>query len=85
MAKDKDDPGTIDVVPKKRGRPALSEFGPMSASERKARSRQNSSLVPLPEVPTSIRDRVQKISERLGIEPRQYLIDLIAAQKLPRK
>lgn len=38
--KDKKDPGTIDGIPAKRGAPCINPLGPMTATQRKQRSRE---------------------------------------------
>lgn len=45
MAKDPLDPGTKDAFPKKRGRPAISELGPMPSAERKRKQRAGATTV----------------------------------------
>ncbi len=83
MAKDIEDPGTIDFVPNKVGRPVVnSDMGPLSPAEKMRRYRAGKKTV---RISNELWPKIELIAERMGLTPIEALESIIKKARLPKE
>ncbi len=83
MAKDIKDPGTIDFVPNKVGRPVVNpDMGPLSSAEKMRRYRAGKKTI---QISNELWPKVELIGERLGVTPIEALEQIIRKARLPKE
>jgi len=86
--KDPKDPGTVDGLPGKVGRPCKGAK-PMTAAERKRASRAGIRAAGFEEItfraPAAVVARLQELARRSDMLPGDVIAQLVTAAKLPRK
>ncbi len=83
MAKDIEDPGTIDFVPNKPGRPVVNpDMGPLTPAEKMRRYRAGKKTV---RISNELWPKIELMAERLNIKPIDALELMIRKARLPKE